>query len=258
MFAVRFSGTEGARLSNNSFFHSTIQRKIHQDLMLLTKSRHDKSARRKRFTLRRLPIRNDALTKLTRILGRSLYPHLRQLSGLIPASAIRDMKINYSEQLPKTMRLLTADLNSPRSIATRTASSLGLIEILKSDDIHALGEKISGKKLVREPDCQIICYENGDFTGPHNDHHPENESARSGFVDVHIMLSEPSVSSQLLVYEVQPGLLNEVEEIGKGMAIAVYHLPFWHYTTPLQPRSKTRPARRWLLLATFDIEPRRR
>jgi len=168
------------------------------------------------------------------------------------------MKTNYSEQLPKTMRLLTADLNSPRSIATRTAASLGLIEILKSDDLHALGEKVSGKKLVREPDCQIICYEDGDFSGPHNDHHPENESARAGFVDVHIMLSEPSVSSQLLVYEEPPGLLNKVEEIGKGMAIAVYHLPFWHYTTPLQSRSKTRSARRWLLLASFDIESHRR
>jgi hypothetical protein len=246
------------RLPDNSFFLSTIQRKIHQDLMLVTKSRHTKSARRKRLTIRRLPIRTSALTKLTQILARSLYPHLRQLNSRIPASAIRDMKMNYSEQLPKTMRLLTADLNQPRSIATRTASSLGLIEILKSDDLHALGEKVTGRKLVREPDCQIICYEDGDFSGPHNDHHPENESARSGFVDVHIMLSEPSVSSQLLVYEDQPGLLNEVEEIGKGMAIAVYHLPFWHYTTPLQSRSKTRSARRWLLLASFDIELRRR
>jgi hypothetical protein len=245
-------------LSNNSFLLSTIQRKIHQDLVLVTKSRHGKNARRKRLTIRRLPIRNSALTELTRILSRSLYPHLRQIKSGIPAGAIRDMKTNYSEQLPKTMRLLTADLNSPRSIATRTASALGLIEILKSDDLHALGEKVSGQKLAREPDCQIICYENGDFSGPHNDHHPENETARSGFVDVHIMLSEPSVSSQLLVYEAQPGLLNEVEEIGKGMAIAVYHLPFWHYTTPLQPKSKTRPARRWLLLASFDIEPRRR
>jgi hypothetical protein len=245
-------------LPYNSFFLSTIQRKIHQDLVLVTKSRHGKNARRKRLTIRRLPIRNNALTELTRILSRSLYPHLRQIKSGIPAGAIRDMKTNYSEQLPKTMRLLTADLNSPRSIATRTASALGLIEILKSDDLHAFGEKVSGQKLVREPDCQIICYENGDFSGPHNDHHPENEAARSGFVDVHIMLSEPSVSSQLLVYEAQPGLLNEVEEIGKGMAIAVYHLPFWHYTTPLQPRSKTRPARRWLLLASFDIEPRRR
>ncbi len=226
--------------------------------MLVTKSRHTKSARRKRLTIRRLPIRNSALTELTRILGRSLYPHLRPLSSRIPASAIRDMKTNYSEQLPKTMRLLTADLNQPRSIATRTASALGLIDILKSDDLHALGEIVSGKKLLRDPDCQIICYEDGDFSGPHNDHHPQNESARSGFIDVHIMLSEPSVSSQLLVYEAQPGLLNQVEEIGKGMAIAIYYLPFWHYTTPLQSRSKTRSARRWLLLASFDIEPHRR
>jgi hypothetical protein len=245
-------------VSRNSFFHSTIQGKIHRDLVSAAKSRRPKGGRRQRLTIRRIPISNPTLTRLTRMLSRSLYPHLRQLSSPIPASAIRDMKVNYSEQLPKTMRLLTADLNSPRSAATQAASSLGLIEILKSDHLHALGEKVSGKKLLKDPDCQIICYENGDFSGPHNDHHPENESARTGFVDVHIMLSEPAVSSQLLVYEAQPGLLNEVEEIGKGMAIAVYHLPFWHYTTPLQAKSKTRPARRWLLLASFDFDRHRR
>jgi hypothetical protein len=245
-------------LSSNSFFLSTIQNKIHRDLVSTAKSRPARRARRQRLTIRRIPISNSSLIRLTRMLGRSLYPHLRQLNSPIPASAIRDMKVNYSEQLPKTMRLLTADLNSPRSATTQAASSLGLIEILKSDDLHALGEKLSGKKLLKDPDCQIICYENGDFSGPHNDHHPENESARAGFVDVHIMLSEPSVQSQLLVYEAEPGLLNEVEEIGKGMAIAVYHLPFWHYTTPLQPKNKTRRARRWLLLASFDFDRQRR
>ncbi len=119
--------------------------------MLVTKSRHTKSARRQRLTIRRLPIRNNALKKLTQILSRSLYPHLRQINARIPASAIREMKTNYSEQLPKTMRLLTADLNSPRSIATRIASSLGLIEILKSDDLHALGENSFGQKTSERP-----------------------------------------------------------------------------------------------------------
>src|SRR4051794_33911605 len=103
-----FLNKKGRRLSNNSIFLSTLQRKIHQDLLRATKSRPSASARRKRLTIRRLPIRNSALTKLTQILSRSLYPHLRQLEHRIPASAIREMKTNYSEQLPKTMRLLTA------------------------------------------------------------------------------------------------------------------------------------------------------
>jgi hypothetical protein len=60
---------KGVRLSTNSFFLSTIQKKIHQDLMLVTKSRHTRNARRKRLTIRRLAIRSSALTKLTQILS---------------------------------------------------------------------------------------------------------------------------------------------------------------------------------------------
>ena len=88
-------------------------------------------------------------------------------------------------------------------------------------------------------------------------------SLRDGYVDIHIMLSSPKVASQLLVYERQQGMLNEVAEIGKGMSIAVYQLPFWHYTTPMLARAGTDDARRWLLLASYFIDrkvprPRRR
>ena len=27
---------------------------------------------------------------------------------------------------------------------------------------------------------QVICYETGDYSGPHNDHHPQNEDERNG------------------------------------------------------------------------------
>jgi hypothetical protein len=243
-------------LKTNSFFVTTIQKSIRGKLPPLKKSRRSNGKRASRLQLRQVAIPSAVLGRLTSILFRTMYPHMRKLSAAIPASAIRNMKTNYSEVLPKTMRLLTADLNHPRSKAAQAASSVGLIDLLNSDEIHSLGEMASGKKLARPPDCQIICYENGDFTGPHTDHHPENESAKSGFVDVHVMLSERSVLSQLLVYEARPGLLNEVHEVGRGMALAVYHLPFWHYTTPLRPRSSKTKARRWLLLASFDIERR--
>jgi hypothetical protein len=68
------------------------------------------------------------------------------------------------------------------------------------------------------------------------------------------MLSSPKVASQLLVYERQQGMLNEVAEIGKGMSIAVYQLPFWHYTTPMLARPGVDGARRWLLLASYMVD----
>ena len=68
------------------------------------------------------------------------------------------------------------------------------------------------------------------------------------------MLSEPTVKSQFLVYENRMGLLNAVEEVGRGIRIAIYQLPFWHYTTPLLPRSGARRARRWVFLASYIIQ----
>jgi hypothetical protein len=49
-------------------------------------------------------------------------------------------------------------------------------------------------------------------------------------------------------------MLNEVAEIGRGMSIAVYQLPFWHYTTPMLARPGFEDARRWLLLASYFID----
>jgi len=39
-------------------------------------------------------------------------------------------------------------------------------------------------------------------------------------------------------------------------SVAVYRLPFWHYTTPLlAKRGREAEARRWLLLGSFDYDP---
>jgi len=134
------------------------------------------------------------------------------------------------------------------------SDALGITDLLKSEKLRRFGELLTGKCLRPDPGCQVICYEGGDFCGPHNDHHPEEKHLHDGFVDIHIMLSEPTVVSQLLVYEKRRGLLNAVEEVGSGLGLAVYQLPFWHYTTPLVVREGARSARRWVFLASYIVE----
>jgi hypothetical protein len=210
------------------------------------------------LTLVRVPISRGRLDVLTRLLNRRLSPHLRTMCDPIPGDIIRKLRKNYSEQLPKTMRVRTASLDSKSSKAGRIAASLGIVDLLTSDQLRHFGERVTGKKLVPDPGCQVICYEPGDYSGPHTDHHPEQPEYRDGYIDIHIMLSSPAVASQLLVYERRRGFLNEVAEIGRGMSIAVYQLPFWHYTTPMIPRAGGDDARRWLLLASYMIDRTKR
>jgi hypothetical protein len=208
---------------------------------------------RENLSLFRIPVSPRKLATLTDFLDRRLASRLRVLSAPISKDIIRNLKKNCSEQLPKTMRIRTADLDAKSGKAKRVAASLGLMVALKSDELRGFGERVTGKKLLEDPACQVICYEPGDYSGPHTDHHPEQREYRDGYVDIHIMLSSPKVASQLLVYERQ-GWLNEVEEIGKGMSIAVYQLPFWHYTTPMLARPGVDDARRWLLLASYVVD----
>jgi hypothetical protein len=207
----------------------------------------------KNLSLFRIPVSPGKLAALTDFMDRRLASHLRLLRSPIPNDIIRKLKVNYSESLPKTMRIRTADLDAKSGKAKRVAASLGLIAALKSDQLRQFGERVTGKKLLPDPGCQVICYEPGDYSGPHTDHHPEERELRDGYVDIHIMLSSPKVASQLLVYE-RRGMLNEVKEIGKGMSIAVYQLPFWHYTTPMLARPGVKDARRWLLLASYFVD----
>jgi hypothetical protein len=197
------------------------------------------------------------MLQLIRLLNLHVYPTLRPFYDPIPKEATSKMRENYSERLPKTMRCKTTLLAGKRNKAWHIVDSLGIIELLKSEKLRVLGEQVTGRKLERDPGVQILCYEPGDFSGPHNDHHPEEKHLRDGYVDIHIALSEPNVKSQLLVYEKMPGLLNAVEDVGHGSIILVYQLPFWHYVTPLISRREGLRARRWLLLASF-IEDQRK
>ena len=200
---------------------------------------------------------DDATAKrCIQTLDQAFYPLLRRMHTPIPREAITGMKKNYSDTLRKTVRVKTATLNSRKSQALDAGRSTGLSQMMESQSFLRFAECIVGSPLNDAHwGRQVICYERGDYSGPHNDHHPESPVARNGFVDLHIMFSNDAVQSQWLVYE-ERGFLSQSHEVGTTSGIAVYRLPFWHYTTPLVARpGREKDARRWLLLGSFDFDP---
>jgi hypothetical protein len=190
------------------------------------------------------------------ILDEAMYPHLKRMHTPIPRTALTEMKRNYAEQLPKTVRVKTVTFNTSRSRAHEAARQCGLASLMWSKSFLHLAQRTSAPKLRSDFwGAQVICYENGDYSGPHNDHHPEREETRNGFLDLHVMFSNEGVASQSLVYE-ERGFLSAIRDVTSRAAIAVYRLPFWHYTTPLVARpGHESTARRWLLLGSFDYDP---
>jgi hypothetical protein len=185
-----------------------------------------------------------------------MYPFLRRMHTPIPREALTGQKKNYKDLLPKTVRVRTATMNSSRSKSLDAAREIGLAQMMESESFRRFAEAVVGAPL-QENDWgrQVICYEQGDYSGPHNDHHPESEIARNGFVDIHIMFSNAAVKSQYLVYE-ENGFLSKAHDVSGRSGIAVYRLPFWHYTTPLVGRAgRETEARRWLLLGSLDFDP---
>lgn len=194
-----------------------------------------------------------------RLLDATMPAHVRRIESRIPPETITGMRRNYTEQLPKSMRIQTAYFDSPRSAAYRAAAEIGLLQMLRSESLALFAERITGLPLERRRGVQLILYEPGDYSGPHNDHHPENAHAREGFVDLHISLCNEGVQDQFLVCE-EHGHLTGVYPAASDGSVALYRLPFWHYTTPLRAKpGAEHKARRWLLLATFDLrQPSRR
>src|SRR5258708_367649 len=190
------------------------------------------------------------------LLDKVMYPVIRRMETPIPREWIASMKKNYSDSLQKTMRVKTATLNSRKSHALDAARAIGLAQMMRSQSFGAFAESVVGMPVdKRHSGRQVICYEEGDYSGPHNDHHPESPESRKGFVDRHIMFANDAVRSQQLVYE-ERGSLSASHEVSGRSGIAVYRLPFWHYTTPLVGRAgREAEARRWLLLGTFDFDP---
>ena len=190
-----------------------------------------------------------------RLLEARLLPHLTLMEDPIPPETITRMERDYDEWLPKTVRVRTALLESARARSSRVAAELGVTAMLKSASAVALAAALTGRPLRREGGAQVLCYGPGDYSGPHNDHHPEEPDAAGGYVDLHVSLVGPGVAHQWLVYA-RSGHLSEIVPVHESGTVTAYRLPFWHYTTPLVARPRrAATARRWVLLSTLLFEP---
>jgi hypothetical protein len=183
-----------------------------------------------------------------RLLDKALSSSMTLMEDPIPEETITSMRRNYEERLPKTVRVRTAAFESRRSKAWERAKDIGLHELLGSQSFHAFAQKLSGIALKQKWGTQVLCYQPGDYSGPHNDHHPEDKEARDGYVDLHLTFCTRGVREQLIVYE-RDGHFTESTSVATRGGVTCYRLPVWHYTTPLTVR--TPEARRWVLLGTF-------
>lgn len=186
-----------------------------------------------------------------RLLERHMLPALTAMAAPIPPETIYAQKKNYTELLPKTVRVHTAYLERRRERGFLVAEELGLVEMLRSESYVAFCTALAGRPLRKKHGIQVLAYGAGDYSGPHTDHHPEEPLAKDGYIDVHVTLCTRGVAQQLLVYARRGHFSEVVDIVGQGI-ITGYRLPFWHYTTPLlAKRGSSSSARRWLLLGTF-------
>lgn len=185
------------------------------------------------------------------LLERGLRGGLTLMEEPIPARAITGMKKNYGEQLPKAVRVRTVQMASSRARGSLLAQELGLTALLRSESFHALAEALGGYRLRKQRGTQVLCYQANDYSGPHNDHHPEEPEARGGYIDLHLSFCNDAVDHQWLVYE-HNGHLSQVRSVATLGGLSCYRLPLWHYTTPLSAKpGRLAEARRWVLLGTF-------
>jgi hypothetical protein len=187
------------------------------------------------------------------LLERSFSGYLQRVVEPISPDLILQAKQDANESLPKTMEFRTSYLENRHSRAYEAATTIQLLSCMQSASLRQFAEAATGYRLRSHRGTQIICYEPGNSVGPHTDSHPEISEARPGYIDVHLMFTAPTVAHQYLVYE-EGGLFRRIVDVTLDGAIAIYHLPFWHYSTPLVSLPKReRSARRWLLLAGFWI-----
>jgi hypothetical protein len=198
----------------------------------------------------------DVAADCVRLLDEAMYSCLRRMHTAIPREALTGMTENYADKLEKTVRVKTATINSRASKALDAARECGLDRMMLSKSFRRVAQSVTSANLREDWWArQVICYEAGDYSGPHNDHHPERPEARNGFIDFHVMFANGAVANQLLVYE-EGRFLSKAREVTKQASIAIYRLPFWHYTTPLLAKEgQEAQARRWLLLGSFDYDP---
>ncbi len=110
---------------------------------------------------------------LATLLDQSLGDRLMLMEQKIPHAATWKMKVAYKEKLPKTVKVRTAMLDDAKSPARKRAEEIGLIGMLRSKSFHAFAEALSGYPLRKQWGLQTLCHWPHDYSGPHNDHHPD-------------------------------------------------------------------------------------
>ena len=189
--------------------------------------------------------------RVLKVLERSLRPVLTEMALAIPPQTITEMTENYSEWLPKIGRVQTAYLDRRSDRPYRVAEDVGLVHLLQSESFRQFASILSGRGVRKRWGMQVLCYQPGDYAGPHNDHHPEDAEAREGYLDVHLTLCTSGVAAQELIYARRGHLSEPVSVVSLG-GMTAYRLPFWHQVTPLRPkRGRGADARRWVLLGSF-------
>jgi hypothetical protein len=204
---------------------------------------------RVRFLARQDFLDRTKAERVRRVLEQSLRDELERMERPIPPESISDMRHDYGELLPKTSRAHTIYFESRRERGVKAAERIGLARMMRSASFRAFAEALAGRRLAANWGLQVLRYGAGDYAGPHNDHHPENKDARSGYIDLHVSLSAPDVAHQWLVYS-RAGHFSEIVSVAQPSTVTAYRLPFWHYTTPLVTK-RGRDAARWVLLGTF-------
>jgi hypothetical protein len=201
-----------------------------------------------------LALRPEMAVESLNLIERSMAPFLRPVRSSLDPALITGMKRNFSETLPKTLRNSSISLNAPQTPAFAEARRIGLIDLLKSASLREFATAVSGYELTEGAGMQLIRYRQGDYVGPHNDHHPEEPHLRDGYIDLQITLTSTGVARQYLLYE-QDGFFNQSCNIGIASGVSVSMLPFWHQVTPLEVKpGREADAFRWLLLASFEIK----
>jgi hypothetical protein len=206
---------------------------------------------RQRFLIASDLLDRARVERLRRLLEKELVAPLEPMARPIPPESIWDMTEDYAELLPKTARSRTIFFESRREAGAKAAERLGLVRLMRSESFRAFAEALAGRELEKGWGMQVLRYGPGDYAGPHNDHHPENEHARAGYIDLHVSLASSAVAHQWLVYS-RAGHFSEIESVAAPATVTAYRLPFWHYTTPLvAKRGRAKEAARWVLLGTF-------
>jgi len=204
---------------------------------------------RTRFLARSDLLEHARVERVRRALEQSLADKLEPIERPIPPESISAMRHDYGELLPKTSRARTIYFESRRERGVKEAERIGLARMMRSASFRAFAEALAGRRLARDWGLQVLRYGAGDYAGPHNDHHPENKDARSGYIDLHVSLCSPGVAHQWLVYS-RAGHFSEIVSVAQPATVTAYRLPFWHYTTPLVHK-RGKDGARWVLLGTF-------